>query len=225
MKRQRSGIGEIQEDTRLRIWNDEQIKLGDVFRNNPANANPPLTDMVIGVESTTGFVRIAPGGGVTTGDQTFTGIKNFVPGIKLNGGQLLDVYRYLEGTTIPTLSVGAPTTFNVRGVPAVTVPWRAERIGNTVTVSIAEFQITAETGVGNSQIHLPNLLPIGYRPPQDCRGPMLLFDGLVPTTAGFIDVDTAGTVSLVFFAVPALPYGTYTGGADFNYTFTARAFF
>lgn len=222
MKRSRAATDELSEDTKLKILNDEQIKLGAPFTGNTVNVNPPGLTTALAVDAS-GFFRLSPGL-ITDGDQTFTGTKNFVPGIKLNGGTLLGTYLVTSGSTVPVLVVGTITTLEVRGAPATTIPWKVVRIGDIVTLSVAEFRVTASVGVGNSQVHLNNLLPAGFRPVSgDLRGAVPLLDAGTPA-AGCpqYDIDTAGSVAFIWpDAAPAVPYGTFS---DFSCSFVASSF-
>lgn len=222
MKRSRAAVDELSETSKLKILDDEEMQLGTSYVANPLNIDPAVVSsgLVVGPDDK---IRTSTTSVITTGAQTFIGVKNFQNGIKLANGSTLAIYRKTTGSTVPVLVVGTITTLTVRGVPAASIPWAVERIGDTVNVSIAEFRITADAGaVGNTQIHLNNLLPVGYRPTSgDYRGSQVLFDNGTASTGGEIDIDTAGSVALINDAAFTLPYGALS---DFTFTFSAGAF-
>ena len=116
-----------------------------------------------GVISAGGVINLEPasaafGGLVTTGAQTFAGLKNFQDGLQVGGTTLPFQVEAPQGTT-PTLTGGAISTST--GVPTFT----NSIVGTVKSVYIAGFQVTTYTGTPTSlEYNTGNVMNATYRP-------------------------------------------------------------
>lgn len=136
-------------------------------------------------------------GVVSTVAQDFLGVKNFVNGVRFNSGaSTLNLYQTASGTLAPTLDAGTVTTMTVRAVASAVVGWSVERIGNTVTLRLNQFTITADTS-SPSNITFTNLVPAGYRPSFNIQNTLFFFNnGTSQFNSNYIyTVNTGGSVT------------------------------
>lgn len=103
------------------------------------------------------------GGVVTTGAQTFAGVKNFQNGIQLAGGSTLSsATQFLSGACVPTLNVGAITA------SAGGAFYQISDFNGVRSLTFGSFQVSAFTLAPFQLIYnTGNLIPVQYRPSSD----------------------------------------------------------
>jgi hypothetical protein len=123
------------------------------------------------------------GGVVTTGAQTFAGVKNFQDGIQV-GGSTFAFQTAAPQACTPTLNSGTITTFTGSAT------YTNSLVGTQKSVYIGPFLVTANTGTpANLFYNAGNLMAAAYRPFTDLWFPVVL-------TTGSVGVDGICTIGL-----------------------------
>lgn len=142
-------------------------------------------------------------GVVTTGAQTFAGAKTFLSGITAPS-----ISIPVAVGTPSALSVGSTPTMTVRGSVATTVPLTTSTIGSVISLTIANFNVTALTGAVPSVIGFALSLGAAYRPTFTQYLPIVFKNGGANTIGVFL-VNTGGGINITLPSGGALtlPFG------------------
>jgi hypothetical protein len=128
------------------------------------------------------------GGVVTTGAQTFAGLKNFQDGFQVGGSTLAFQSDPPQACT-PALDAGAITTHT--GSASFT----ASLVGTLKSVFIAPFLVTANTGSPTNLFYNSgNLLPVAYRPFTSIFFNALLIDATANQVEGYCVIGNDGSI-------------------------------